>query len=275
MEQTTFVESSVQAAMQGFVCVAINIETNSALARQYGLYRVPSVYFLNKDGQPLDRAIGFKPPELFITYLNRVATADGKLPVGVQSIAELLKQPAPNRIAHGFTFKRDDATSVFLAGDFNDWRFTELPLMRGDGGVWSLTLYLPEGAYQYKYYVPDTREYLSDPGNPYWRPDPFGGHNSIAVVGKPLVGPIVDGTKVTFYYYDKDAKSVEIAGDFTEWKTMAMFSNLKGSWGVILNLTPGPHEYKYIVDGQWVLDPHNLSTQKSGMGTENSLIEVK
>lgn len=40
------------------------------------------------------------------------------------------------------------AKEVFLFGGFNDWQRTQLPLQKGDGGVWSI--FLPDSEYKDK-----------------------------------------------------------------------------------------------------------------------------
>ncbi|MCA9557988.1 MAG: hypothetical protein KC583_05415, partial [Myxococcales bacterium] len=44
-----------------------------------------------------------------------------------------------------------------------------------------------------------------------------------------------------------------------------------GFWTVDVTLPPGEHAYKFIVDGQWSLDPDNPDVRDDGMGNSNSL----
>lgn len=50
-----------------------------------------------------------------------------------------------------FTFYRPHANCVFLAGDFNDWRESELPMARGEDGYWSAKMRLPAGEFKFRY----------------------------------------------------------------------------------------------------------------------------
>ncbi|MGE0710068.1 MAG: alpha/beta hydrolase-fold protein [Planctomycetota bacterium] len=71
------------------------------------------------------------------------------------------------------------ATSVHLAGEFNDWSQTASPLERGPDGVWRITVRLRPGVYRYKFVAGE--RWVSDPHNPLREP---GGHrNSVLVVG--------------------------------------------------------------------------------------------
>ena len=53
------------------------------------------------------------------------------------------------------------------------------------------------------------------------------------------------------------AKSVKLAGSFTDWGNGAVeLRKLKnGVWKKAISLEPGCHQYKFIVDGEWQDDP--------------------
>ncbi len=67
---------------------------------------------------------------------------------------------------------------IYLAGSFNGWNpgNDEYLLSDEDGdGIYSVTIKLEPGTYQYKYVV-DSR-WTKDPSSPATHPDGFGGHN--------------------------------------------------------------------------------------------------
>lgn len=67
---------------------------------------------------------------------------------------------------------------------------------------------------------------------------------------------------IKFTYYDPNAKQVYLVGDFNNWDVTAtpMKRDEKGTFYVIVELSPGRHEYKFYVDGQWIADPYNPIT---------------
>ncbi len=73
------------------------------------------------------------------------------------------------------------------------------------------------------------------------------------------------------------AEFVKIVGTFNDWKpseALCMDRQEDGTWSKIVALTPGRHQYKFIVDNQWVEDeknPHMVEDQYGGM---NSILEV-
>lgn len=50
-----------------------------------------------------------------------------------------------------FKFFRPEAKHVFLTGDFNDWRTSQLRMVRQDDGYWVLRMVLPTGDYKFRY----------------------------------------------------------------------------------------------------------------------------
>jgi hypothetical protein len=49
-----------------------------------------------------------------------------------------------------FTCQSEDANSVYLAGNFNDWNPEATPMTRADSGTWQIALALEPGRYEYK-----------------------------------------------------------------------------------------------------------------------------
>jgi hypothetical protein len=82
---------------------------------------------------------------------------------------------------------------------------------------------------------------------------------------------------VRFVFVDSGAASVQLVGDFNEWTkgaTVLKQSPAPGVWVVSVPLTPGRHEYAFIVNGsRWVADPLALKSTDD-FGTESSVIRV-
>lgn len=72
-----------------------------------------------------------------------------------------------------------------------------------------------------------------------------------------------------------DARSVALAGDFSNWAPAhVMTRSGAGVWTVVVPLTPGVHDYSFIVDGEkWVPDPA-APAKADGFGGMNSRIAV-
>jgi 1,4-alpha-glucan branching enzyme len=76
-----------------------------------------------------------------------------------------------------FRFESPDAESVFLVGSFNNWDKTRHPMIRNGNGVWSKTVTLNQGTYQYKFIADD--RWRQDPENEKVISNEFGTQNNI------------------------------------------------------------------------------------------------
>jgi len=66
---------------------------------------------------------------------------------------------------------------------------------------------------------------------------------------------------------------VFLAGDFTDWKPLAMRKRA-GAFSVTVPVLPGRHEYKFIVDGHWRTDPDHSDWAANPYDTLNSVVTV-
>lgn len=59
----------------------------------------------------------------------------------------------PKKKTLGFQVELPEAESVALLGDFNNWDATANVMKKNKKGVWRVELKLPEGDYQFRYFV--------------------------------------------------------------------------------------------------------------------------
>lgn len=82
-----------------------------------------------------------------------------------------------------------------------------------------------------------------------------------------------DDVPATFTYTDPEAKNVEVAGEFSNWKMLPLTKDSAGNWTKTLHLKPGTYAYKFIINGEWKFDPKNPA-RKTVNDIENSSITV-
>jgi hypothetical protein len=71
------------------------------------------------------------------------------------------------------------------------------------------------------------------------------------------------------------AQNVYLAGEFNGWSNRSLkMTQSGGEWTAQVELEPGRHAYKFVVDGRWIIDPANSQTEGTG-DTQNSIVEVK
>jgi hypothetical protein len=168
---------------------------------------------------------------------------------------------------HGGTAKfflpeRRYARNIYLAGTFNNWSTMSTPMIRCDSG-WFITIKLKPGKYSYKYIIDGN--WTIDPYNKLTEDDSQGGLNSVVFC-----------YNYRFYLpYYKGSKNVFVAGSFNYWNPREIrMQQIPKGWAVNLYLREGTHAYKFIVDGEWVLDPVNNIQRPDGSGHENSFLSI-
>ena len=78
------------------------------------------------------------------------------------------------------TFQRPEATSVFIAGTFNDWSPDATPLAKNGDAIWAVEIALPPGRYEYRFVVDG--EWVSDPQAAETVPNAFDSANAVLTV---------------------------------------------------------------------------------------------
>jgi hypothetical protein len=101
---------------------------------------------------------------------------------GSAAAAPKVTKPGPNVTPEGvvFNFKADGKDrKIFLAGNFNDWKPSDEKFLMKDedgDGIYSITVKLAPGSYQYKYVMEG--KWIQDTYAPEEAPDGYGGRNS-------------------------------------------------------------------------------------------------
>ena len=92
---------------------------------------------------------------------------------------------SPPRVQNGylvFVYHDDEARSVSLAGDFNNWNAASNPLTKHTSGLWLCNFATPgSGRYEYKFVV-DGNRWIEDPSNGMRISDGYDGLNSVLVI---------------------------------------------------------------------------------------------
>jgi len=74
----------------------------------------------------------------------------------------------------------------------------------------------------------------------------------------------------------EDASVVVLAGSFNAWsQSQLVFGREGNEWVCRIDLDPGVYQYKFILDGDWLLDPSNPDTAEDEAGNVNNVLEVK
>jgi len=97
-----------------------------------------------------------------------------------------------------------------------------------------------------------------------------------AVTPVTVKAEVAQPARVVLEIVSPAAKEVLVAGSFNEWNPertpLAAASN--GRWTGDLKLSPGRHEYLFVVDGQWLPDPNARESVENPFGGKNSVLKV-
>jgi hypothetical protein len=156
---------------------------------------------------------------------------------------------------NGFT----NARQVCIAGTFNNWKPNDIYMQKTATG-WAFPYTFAAGNYQYKFIV-DGR-WMTDPANPFTTN--FDGQTNSCLFVKP-------NHTFTLKGFNR-AKIVRLAGNFNNWAEEGYTLAHQGDmWTISIRLKPGKCLYKFIVDGEWVLDNTNKQWEQNEFGTGNSV----
>lgn len=89
--------------------------------------------------------------------------------------------------------------------------------------------------------------------------------------------PQIKGNKVTFQLHAPQALMVNVLGTFNHWDLTAgvMEKSPDGTWKRTLVVPfEGSYDYKFIVNGEWIIDPLNHDYGKDEKGRYNSRFQI-
>ncbi len=77
--------------------------------------------------------------------------------------------------------------------------------------------------------------------------------------------------KQAFALIAPDAQSVAVVGTFSNWEQnpIPLKKQKNGVWKASIPIEPGQHEYRFLVDGQWMDDPECPEHAPNPFGSQN------
>lgn len=156
----------------------------------------------------------------------------------------------------------ETANHVILTGSFNGWNTGEVKMEKANT-EWMFPYVLAAGNYEYKFIADG--QWLHDPDNPFTTGS--GDYINSFIAIKPNHLFVLKGFT--------DAANVIVSGSFNGWKTGDYRMVFRDSeWIFPIHLWPGKHIYKFIVDGEWILDPENPLWEDNEYGNGNSVLWI-
>ncbi|HNO29334.1 MAG TPA: glycogen-binding domain-containing protein [Chitinophagales bacterium] len=155
-----------------------------------------------------------------------------------------------------------NASTVYLSGNFNDWSTGGTPMTKTDSG-WMYSMKLEPGKYFYKFIIDGN--WIHDVNNALRESDGHDGFNSAYYVNNTVIR--LKGFT--------DKKDIIFTGSFNNWNEHELHMiKTAGGWELPMFLKEGTYTYKFIADGEWMLDPSNEIARPDGNGNVNSVMSV-
>ena len=183
--------------------------------------------------------------------------------------APTIKSPVIEGGKVTFNYKDANAGKVELMCSAYDWQAIE---MDKKDDVFTCTVVLPNGEYEYKFLV-DGGRWLTDPSNANTNDagnSVFKVTNGVDAPVEPEYTPtitesvVIDGNTVTLYYESPTASNVELFGSMNNWEEAYPMNKEGNVFSVTLELNKGDYQYKFVVDGNWINDPLNGNVDEKG-----------
>jgi 1,4-alpha-glucan branching enzyme len=186
-----------------------------------------------------------------------------------------------------FTFHPDRPVRyVMVSGDFDNWRKPH-PMFRNENGVFFYLhdppdrrgLVIDAGRYRYRFLVDGL--WIPDPANGRRMRDAKGTELSYFVVETPLYRIVKNPYRIghntyVFYHSAPGARSVHLVGTFNHWNpySLPLKRNEAGLWEIEVDIPPGEHAYRFLVDGEYVRDPLGETLGVDRFNREYTIVEL-
>jgi len=182
-----------------------------------------------------------------------------------------------------------DIYEVAIAGNFNDWSQDEWKMKKVGPTRYQLRKKIDEFDDEFKwafkfiinetYWTPPVREGKKAEKAKYQHLDEVTYRNDLweEAYGEDLFPllPDEEGNTRFFLPGHEDADKVVLSGSFNGWNERKLrMKPTDNGWALTINLPPGRHEYKFIVDGYWMEDPNNPNTVSNQYHTLNSVLDI-
>jgi chromosome partitioning protein len=89
--------------------------------------------------------------------------------------------------------------------------------------------------------------------------------------------PLATMVEKQFIFNAPKASCVKIAGTFNNWSTSEeslMERRKDGTWSKCVSLVAGTHQYRFLIDDEWVADQNNSHQVNNPFGGKNSVIKI-
>ena len=179
-------------------------------------------------------------------------------------------------------YNDDTVDAVFVSGEFNNWSKDQWPMHKVNDSTYqlkkSLSLFTSDFDWEFKFIV--NSEHWAEPSSDFENITEAkieSGYSLMVYNLKLYSAFTTDYGNISFKLKGyTDAKKVVLSGTFNRWDEHGFkMKRIDNGWEVALQLRPDIYQYKFIVDGNWIVDPQNPSKKENEHDGFNSVIDVQ
>lgn len=197
-----------------------------------------------------------------LSFDQRFPVVSNAIPYGYNRFKNKFPFASSDSVVTFYLRNNINARKVMLAGSFNNWKPDALAMTKTDSG-WVAYVKLGAGKYWYKFIVDGG--WTIDTDNMTSENDGQGNTNSVYFKPNHVF-------RTTAF---SQAKKIYVAGSFNKWRNKELLLNNNGNgWELPLYLADGTHTYRYIVDGNWSVDPENSERLPNELSDFNSVVRI-
>ncbi len=178
-------------------------------------------------------------------------------------------------------FEDLDIKNVVVSGEFNNWSKNKWRMTKVDENRFELRKKLSdftdEFSWEFKFVI----------NNAYWAEPSKSISNTVQAYKQGHALPTYNLKMYTAYPDEEGnvtftlngyetARKVVLSGSFNKWdEQMFVMVKTNDCWVLTLKISPGEYQYKFIVDGTWIIDPDNPQKSRNEFNGFNSVINIK
>lgn len=179
-------------------------------------------------------------------------------------------------------FEDFNVESVIVSGQFNNWSRNNWRMFKINENQYELRKkiidFSDEFTWEFKFLV--NGEYWAEPNNNIANITPandkYGDPLHVYNLKLYTAHPDNNGNACFKLNGYNESKKVILAGSFNKWnEDLFNMNKVEDGWELTLQIKPGEYQYRFIVDGKWIMDPNNSNIVENEFGEYNSVLDIK
>ena len=75
LDKKTYTDEEVNSLAEKFICVKIDVYKNRQVTNKYKIQGLPTIVFLNSEGEEMERIVGYRGPSAFVEIMRKVLSS--------------------------------------------------------------------------------------------------------------------------------------------------------------------------------------------------------